>query len=103
MPGWRLRGRCREPAERASHSAVMPRLGRGIQNAAASRFISAASGILDHRFAGDDTIRAVRAFALTPATRSSHRRNRRACCRWRPITARLLSAIARRAVAPPRW
>jgi hypothetical protein len=41
---------------RASHSAVIARLDRAIQSAAASRFNRTCSGILDPRFRGDDEL-----------------------------------------------
>jgi len=42
---------------RAANSAVVARLDRAIQYAAASRLLSDVSGILDPRFRGDDNPR----------------------------------------------
>ncbi len=80
-----------EGADRASNSLSCPGLTEGIQYAAASRFNSTVSGILDRPLSLVMTVvvqqeRRVSRAALT--TRSSHTRNRRACCRCRPSAAR---------------
>jgi hypothetical protein len=43
------------PESRTPHSAVIARLDRAIQYAAASPYATAVSGLLDPRFRGDDS------------------------------------------------